>query len=1461
MNSTSDSYRILVLDDNEAQLETIQGILENENYIVYAFSQYKDAFNFLKDNEIDVAIFDLRMPGISELDLINQIQNISESIPVIINTAYGSFDTAKKAINIGTFAYLEKAGDPQLLINEVSRAIHNRLEKEKMKLEDAVKIRTLELEKEITKRKKSEIALKESEKKYRLIANNSMDVIWVIDLTTKQFLYISPSIKKLRGFTIKEAMAEDFINSIVEEMRDEIEVSIKKRILEFKKNIKKSFKDEVQQYKKDGSKIWVELSSITLINPDNGHIEVHGSTRNIEKRKQAETKLLDSINELSAIYESIPISVLLIDNNFKIKKSNTNFKHLISKTEDKISNKRWGDIFNCIHHLNYATSCGLTPNCKNCKINNSIISTLKNKKGIQETDVWIEVYNNKIQSKYCFTISTSYLKLNNEEYVLLSANNITDRKNSEQNLKASEELFRTFMNTTEDIIFIKDAKLNYIFSNTANSALLGKNNKDIIGENNFKLMPKKMAKACNITDLACLKDNTLIINEEKAFDKIYESSKFPVALSDNSIGVGGIVRDITERENSLNIIKESERKLNTLISNLPGMAYRCKFDRKWTMLYISEGSKKLSGYNNYEFINNAVLSFNEIIHPNDRDRVWTKWQECVLNKEAFQEEYQIITKDDKIKWVLEKGIAIYDNKGKVIALEGFISDITDSKLAKIIITQSEEKFRALADNSIDIIWQMDMKLKYIYLSPSLYKITGFKASDWLGTNFFAHIKRNDFIWIARLIINLLKDKSILPFIRIETELINKKNNFIPVELIIKPLHNNKMQIVGLQGSTRDIRNRIEASKAIERSELRYQKLVETSQDGIALLNLNNEFFFLNNRMANMLGYHDYHDLKGKNAPDLMFKKRDAKLIKEKRKELFSKGKLSNFEIFVHQKDTSSFPAEFNVSVIPDDEGNPELFMIMMHDISYRIDAERALKRQNIIETSLADVSRLILKPNTDIQEISSTIIENLHKISHSGNSLITYNSELLAFDKLDTKTKSAESICYISGESSVSFSQPNDRMEFFLKNRFNKYDKCIYYNNPSEFEELLSLLDKKHFHIRNILICPIQIADLNLGTIILTNKDTDFIKEDLIITTRFAEMYGYYLYKEIIQKNFTNSQERFQQLANHVDSIFFILSPDLLELIYISKAVENILEISVEKMIKKPFKWLKNIKKEDIKFVLQNFNNIKKNKSDFSKEFDYRFITDSEDKKWIRTQLFPVYNKLGKIVRIAGISNDITENKLVIRKEMNALIKGEENERIRLSQELHDGLGPLMTTLRLYMQAMERSKDSNKIIEIANKSEKIFYEAVKTLTEISNNLSPHVLRNYGVAEALKYFIEKIRQIHNIDIEYNCNCDDRNNDLIETTIYRVVCELINNTIKHSNASKIILSIFKDKNILHIQFSDNGKGFNLEKILNSNKGMGLINIQNRIKNINGEIIYKSKIRKGFSATISILFDKLG
>ncbi len=126
-------------------------------------------------------------------------------------------------------------------------------------------------------------------------------------------------------------------------------------------------------------------------------------------------------------------------------------------------------------------------------------------------------------------------------------------------------------------------------------------------------------------------------------------------------------------------LRENERVLSTLISNLPGMVYKCQNDKNWTMEFISDGCKTLTGYTSDDIIRDGNIDYNQIIHPDDRNMVWDEIQTALENKQPFKIMYRILTKSGRSKWVFEQGQGIYGPNFDVVHIEGYISDATERK--------------------------------------------------------------------------------------------------------------------------------------------------------------------------------------------------------------------------------------------------------------------------------------------------------------------------------------------------------------------------------------------------------------------------------------------------------------------------------------------------------------------------------------------------------------------------------------------------------------------------------------------------------------------------------------------------------------------------------------------------------------------------------------------------------------
>lgn len=154
----------------------------------------------------------------------------------------------------------------------------------------------------------------------------------------------------------------------------------------------------------------------------------------------------------------------------------------------------------------------------------------------------------------------------------------------------------------------------------------------------------------------------------------------PIKLGNNDvISHVCMFEDITERIQTEASLKESERSMSMLLSNLPGMAYRCNYDRDWTMQFVSEGCYELTGYSPESLLHNKDITFNDLINPDFQEHLWNKWTEVLQKHAVFREEYAIITADKQVKWVFEQGQGVYNEKGEIEAIEGLIIDISKQR--------------------------------------------------------------------------------------------------------------------------------------------------------------------------------------------------------------------------------------------------------------------------------------------------------------------------------------------------------------------------------------------------------------------------------------------------------------------------------------------------------------------------------------------------------------------------------------------------------------------------------------------------------------------------------------------------------------------------------------------------------------------------------------------------------------
>lgn len=189
-----------------------------------------------------------------------------------------------------------------------------------------------------------------------------------------------------------------------------------------------------------------------------------------------------------------------------------------------------------------------------------------------------------------------------------------------------------------------------------------------------------------------------------------------------------LVQVATEHELADRELEESRRRLQTLVDNLPGMVYRCRNDADWSMEWVSEGALALTGYRSSELTRGHV-SYGQLIDPEDRARVWDEVQRAIAQGRPFQLTYRIRARDGRSKWVWERGRGVFDAQGQLVALEGFIADVTANRKAE------EERARLveILEATTDIVGTADAEGRVRYLNAAGRRLFGIGRDEDLAS--------------------------------------------------------------------------------------------------------------------------------------------------------------------------------------------------------------------------------------------------------------------------------------------------------------------------------------------------------------------------------------------------------------------------------------------------------------------------------------------------------------------------------------------------------------------------------------------------------------------------------------------------------------------------------------------------------------------------------------------------------
>jgi diguanylate cyclase (GGDEF)-like protein/PAS domain S-box-containing protein len=251
---------------------------------------------------------------------------------------------------------------------------------------------------------------------------------------------------------------------------------------------------------------------------------------------------------------------------------------------------------------------------------------------------------------------------------------------------------------------------------------------------------------------------------------------------------------------------DTARMLKTLLGNLDGMVYRCRDDDEWTMEFISEGCRRLTGYDPHDLLLNNRLSYEGITHPDDRRRIREEIRSGLALRNRFDTEYRIMHASGEIRWVWERGTGVLDDVGELVAIEGLIQDITERRQSHQALREAERRYYNLFENAIEGIFRTTLEGEFIDANPALARIYGFESprelmrslKDIRNQLYVEPNRRSEFM-------EMIKARGIVS--SFESQIYRKQGEVIWISENARAVYDDTETLVGYEGTVEDITER------------------------------------------------------------------------------------------------------------------------------------------------------------------------------------------------------------------------------------------------------------------------------------------------------------------------------------------------------------------------------------------------------------------------------------------------------------------------------------------------------------------------------------------------------------------------------------------------------------------------------------------------------------------------------
>jgi PAS domain S-box-containing protein len=791
-------------------------------------------------------------------------------------------------------------------------------------------------------------------------------------------------------------------------------------------------------------------------------------------------------------------------------------------------------------------------------------------------------------------------------------------------------------------------------------------------------------------------------------------------------------------------------------------------------------------------------------------------------------------------WFSSKFVPHRNYNGQIIGVIGTLRDITEKKQVVEYLLRSEERFSQVVKSTGEWIWETNPEGLYHYSNSAVEEISGYSPEELVGKihfyDLFVPENKESMINSAMAI---FKQKG--SFVRFVNAIKHKNGKTVILETSGEPVIDKNNKIIGYCGVHTDITERVKYEKQMHQQMLGTNILLELHEKA-SLLTDNDLFDFTLDKLIKLtdskIGF--FFQLV-ENEQTISLTTWDIERMKENTspsKKYYSLKSNGHWGNFLNQKKPILNNNFMNSS---NHEGLPKGHPIINRFMSLPIVARKKI--------------RYIFGVGNKIEEYNKYDMFHLQIIANELNKIIDQRNAELELRRSEKKYRllfenmtSGFALC------EMIYNKNAEPIDFRYLEMNPAFERMTGFNFLNVSEILASKITKDPVNkwIDHFIKVVENGASYSFQKFVKPmNKYLDFYV--------FRPQKGQFaiLLNDITERK--KNEETLRILSRAVEqSQVSIIITDINGIIeYVNPKFLAVTQYSKEKVLGQTPRILKTGHTSQTEYAKLWHAIISGN------EWKGMFCNKKKNGEyfWESAVISPILNDQGNITHFVAVKEDITTKRETEQRMVNAIIEVEENTKNHFSRELHDGLGPLLSTIKLYFQWLCEATDPEMRKTIIEKGNINLEEAIQSIREISNDLSPRILNNFGYIPAIESFIDKINETRTIEITFKTNTHLRFAKEVELTLYRISNELINNTIKHGYATCVDINFIYDPTNEHVEFIyiDNGVGFNVNKTFEARKGLGLFNMVQRIEMLNGKISIESGIGKGIKVFFELPLDK--